>query len=265
MRASQTLALAFLLSLLFSLTGCTGKRSSTAPRRKLAQAANPGGTATRRIYPYSLIPGGIESEAELRTYSAVDPVLADHYKTLSGGMALTTADRDQWLYASYRMVDAVYWTSKPILVHAGEAVLSNGKDLVRARCGNRLSAKPQVPVHRFEPPSVSTDRYIPQVVVLQPPAVIESYPPPTLPDFPKVRPPERTGVAPGIVVSGRTGVPPAIVTGGSRFPVGVNAPEPGTWLLLSAGLFGMAGWHVRRKRSLHLSTRRKPAPGVDGS
>jgi hypothetical protein len=37
-------------------------------------------TSARAIYPYSVIPGGVESAAELRNSVTRDPVVAEHYE-----------------------------------------------------------------------------------------------------------------------------------------------------------------------------------------
>lgn len=227
--------------LVCGFTACTSRRplnGTSAPTR--ASVSTVAGNFTRRVYPYSLIPGGVESAAELQTYSAVDRTLADHYSGLGDGLVITKVDQDQRLYASYRVADAIYWTKNRIVVHAGEDILSNGKDMVRARCGNRLSNIAQTPVRQFEPPPVYTDRFIPEIVVLQPPSVIEPYVPPMLPDFPLVAPPERTGTPPALESGGgRTGVPPAILTGGGKVPTGIYVPEPDSWMLLLIGLVGI--------------------------
>jgi hypothetical protein len=248
---------AFLVVLLLAVfAGCTANHSSKA-RRKTGQThvAESSGTTTRRVYPYSLIPGGVESAAELQTYSAVDSALADHYRGIGAGLVLTKSNEDQRLYASYRIAGAIYWTKNRILVHADEGVLSNGRDMIRARCGNRLSVTPQLPINKFEPPLVYTDRFIPQVVVLQPPGLIEPYAPPALPDFPAVAPPVRSSLPPAVETGGgRTGVPPAILTGSGRLPVAVNTPEPSTWLLLLTG--GLALGTLKYRRALMAALRR---------
>jgi hypothetical protein len=57
-----------------------------------------------------------------------------------------------FVYVSYRKANRVYWTSKKHRVCKGEAILTDGKNMARTRCGNRLSVAPQQPtIGRNEP------------------------------------------------------------------------------------------------------------------
>ncbi|MDE3166703.1 MAG: hypothetical protein KGN36_12930 [Acidobacteriota bacterium] len=100
----------------------------------------------RAVYPYSVIPGGAWSRAELVGALGRDPVAAAHYR----GFRAETA-HVEWMpearaaYVSFRKDGRIYWTRHTVTLAAGEAVLSDGESLARARCGNRISFTPQQP------------------------------------------------------------------------------------------------------------------------
>ncbi len=101
----------------------------------------------KRVYSYSVIPGGVYSGAALALALARDPIAAAHYAGFNVAAArLVPAARGLRLYASYRIGDHIFWTAKPIALHENEALLTDGVHLARARCGNRLSEMPRTPV-----------------------------------------------------------------------------------------------------------------------
>jgi hypothetical protein len=94
----------------------------------------------RVVYPYSVIKGGAWSAAGLTQALAVDPVAAAHYTGFRISAArLARLERARVAYVSYRVDNAVFWTRKPVTLPEGEAVLTDGENLARARCGNRIS------------------------------------------------------------------------------------------------------------------------------
>src|SRR5215472_3702952 len=82
---------------------------------------------SRPLYPYSVIPGGIESVSELRRAVANDPVVAAHYAGFDFAHAhvvrLTDARSG---FVSYRKGDTVLWTSKRLGLLAGETLITDG-------------------------------------------------------------------------------------------------------------------------------------------
>lgn len=101
----------------------------------------------RKIYSYSVIPGGAYSREELALALRVDPVAAAHYSDFQASSAsVHSLPQDTYLYVSYRKADHVYWTANKHRVPKGELVLSDGKHLARTRCGNRLSGIPEFPI-----------------------------------------------------------------------------------------------------------------------
>lgn len=99
--------------------------------------------AKRLVYPFSIVPGGVDSAQQAG---------------LSNGKALRLK-ADLWAYVNYRRDGHVFWTTKLVRIPAGELVFSDGARMVRARCGNSISLRPQVPT---EPSDVSELLDVPQ-------------------------------------------------------------------------------------------------------
>ena len=108
-------------------------------------------TAHRQTYRYSVIPGGAYSGEELARSRRIDPVVADHYADFGDNAHVERLTQDELVYVSYRRQNKVYWTKKKHRVCQGEAILTDGKNQARTRCGNRLSKTPQLPVGKTEP------------------------------------------------------------------------------------------------------------------
>ena len=112
------------------------------------------------VYPYSVLRGGVWSREELAVRLARDAVAAAHYRgfrTAAARMERLSGARRA--YVSYRIDDTVYWTRAPVVIPAGEAVLTDGESMSRARCGNRLSSQQQLPVGKdvdLDTPEIST-------------------------------------------------------------------------------------------------------------
>lgn len=108
----------------------------------------------RRVYAFSVIPGGAYSREELAVALKVDPVAAEHYAGFDASNASTRRlAEDTYVYVSYRKGDRVYWTASKRRIPKGELVLSDGKHLARTRCGNRLSGIPESPVDHAPQPT----------------------------------------------------------------------------------------------------------------
>jgi hypothetical protein len=106
----------------------------------------------RPSYPYSVIPGGAYSSAELHYANQTDAVVRAHYATFNLKLAHTVRlTDDRFQYASYRVKDQIYWTRKKLRIRKGEYLLTDGVAFARTRCGNRLSETPQAPVNPEEP------------------------------------------------------------------------------------------------------------------
>ena len=111
----------------------------------------------RLVYPYSVIPGGIDSVEELKKAIASDPVVAAHYKQFDVAHArVERLETPRIAHVSYRLADHVYWTRRPLVLPAGERVVTDGSHIARTRCGNQLEEQPG-PVSAEEPPAAVLD------------------------------------------------------------------------------------------------------------
>ena len=68
---------------------------------------------------------------------------------------------------SYRIGTAVYWTRKPLLIRAGETVLTDGVRIARTRCGNQLAETPGQ-ISPVEPSPAALDTPLPFIVAAVP-------------------------------------------------------------------------------------------------
>lgn len=210
----------------------------------------------RPVYPYSVIPGGVESGRELKDAIARDPVAAGHYADFNVAKTrVVRLDRDELAYVSYRMGDRIFWTSKKVRLPKGETVITDGAHEARTRCGNRLSDTPSEPVSPQEPPPQALDqpRHPELVAVLEPPTIDF---PPTPPFLPPGSPPGPLSAPPSNPPGGGVIPPPffpPIGGGGSPPPPispAVSVPEPGSLEMLVAGVATIlaAGWVTNSRR-----------------
>jgi hypothetical protein len=169
-RLLSAAALAFFIAAALSALGIMSGRNSR--RAKLASAlanraasiksvlwapsedlASNSALPERRLYPYSVIPGGAENQQELASAVAHDPVVAQHYAEFDVSRAhVIHLDRNLAVYVSYRMGDRVFWTTKRLRIPQGETLITDGVHEARTRCGNRLSETPMTPTSPNQPP-----------------------------------------------------------------------------------------------------------------
>jgi len=119
--------LAFFGMLVFTPRAPIGLPPTTSP-----VYLSPSVVSTRpvTVYKLSVTPGGVWSikEAGLRSGEVV------------------TLKHDMQAYVSFKRNGVMYWTKKPVLIHAGEKIVTDGVTTIRARCGNFIKTTPQVPV-----------------------------------------------------------------------------------------------------------------------
>ena len=126
-------------------------------------AAVPVVTRKRLVYPYSVVPGGVETPEELKLAAERDPEIAAHYADFDFGHArLVRLSAPQDLYLSYRMRGKLYWTKKKIHLPAGEKVITDGKTIARTRCANRGKGAAQLGTSPVEPPKQIFEQPLPQ-------------------------------------------------------------------------------------------------------
>lgn len=138
--------------------GSAGLALAAAPAPALAAAAPQQAAAPRRVYPYSIIPGGVSGAAELKRVIRADKVVAAHYAGFDADKAQEViVTRPRAVYVSYRKGDQVFWTAKKLMLAQGETLLSDGANEMRARCANRISDVPRFPVEAHGPSEEELD------------------------------------------------------------------------------------------------------------
>jgi hypothetical protein len=202
----------------------------------------------RAVFPYSVVPGGIRSAQDLADAAKNDAVVAEHYGNFRvRSVHAIRLKKDRRAYVSYRLGDHIYWTRSKVTLHAGETLLSDGKNVARGRCGNRVSDTPKLPVSPKEPPDrmMSMPVFVPDPLppgfpIGEPPLARitlspESFgPPPDVPPggpFPPFFPP---------IFPGGSGTPSTPLGPPPPPPPVVGTPEPASGLLVLLGLMGAA-------------------------
>lgn len=190
----------------------------------------------RKIYPFSVIPGGAYSSEELALARRVDRVVATHYADFAASnVTVRSLPNNEFLYVSYRKADRVYWTTDKHRIPKGESLLSDGKHLARTRCGNRLSAVPEFPV-LYGPQPTDANLNAPElpgpVELPQAPLFAAAYDAPAMPLLdtrPRLfgYPREVTGASPYAAFPGPFTFFPPLVVASLPFP-GVSARTPGS-------------------------------------
>ena len=270
----------FFASLVIACTGVIISSSACSPSRKSAsdlasehrREAVYSSRSDRPVYPFSLVPGGVRDGDEVAAVRATDAVVRSHYSEVGPRLIRETMPRDQWLYTSYRVGASVYWTKHAVRVRAGEAVLSDGAHMIRARCGNRLSAVPGKPTRLIDPPSVledtpaiASEQKVPEAPFADPGEGSQadesqrSGEPedgllglPGQTANPTSHPlPSELAAKPQLVTTTRQTIngPAAALLGGrtNAAAAAIIAPEPGTWATMLSGL-AIIGFVARHRR-----------------
>jgi hypothetical protein len=220
------------------------------------------GEVLRRVYPYSVVQGGVHSIQELRSAIWRDPVVARHYSNFKLDRArVIEASADGDFHVSYRIGDEIFWTKKRLKVAKSEKLITDGTTFTRTRCANVLSevfpgkTSPDEPTPEvFDTPTLPPSHLTP----FTPPVVAGGGPPATTlpPSEPTpFTPPGVIGGGPPATTLPPSGfIPPIVTGGGAPGPGGGNSPvpgpgpnpvlvpEPATLLLLVSGLLGLAGY-----------------------
>jgi hypothetical protein len=231
---------------------------SAADNQDPLQISLEGSNSARAIYPYSVIPGGVESAAELRNSVTHDPVVAEHYGDFDVARArVVRLNQDRLLYVSYRLGNRVFWSKKRFTLHKGEAVITDGEHMARTRCGNRIAEAPASPVMAAEPEFEAAPPAMAEALAGAPDFLAAPFAPGDVP----LTPPPTSGISTGSGSSGGgTGSSGPPIGGGGGppshgvtpppvtppiVPPPIPAPEPETLLMLASGFTGI--WFSRKK------------------
>lgn len=225
----------------------------------------------RPVYPYSVVPGGVQDGRELKWAAEHDPVVAAHYRGFDYDHArVVRLVLARTVYVSYRIGNKVYWTRHRVTLRKGETVITDGKITARSRCANRVEELPQQATSSSEPPVAKFEEPVHPstgTAVANPPVPFESAlnsrpgvpglgpaPPLTVYDpfggepWTPIAPPPLPGVcgigkkptsAEAYAVKKKKGNPCGNGSGG-------EVPEPGTWLLVGSGL-AFVYWKSRQR------------------
>jgi hypothetical protein len=118
---------------------------------KPAIATHAAAATLRPVYRYSVFPGGVASRADVARALRGDRVVAAHYGAFDVAHARVVPATARAVHVSYRKDGKIYWTARKVMLDEGEALLTDGHNLIRARCGNRISDAPQWPVEAGAP------------------------------------------------------------------------------------------------------------------
>jgi hypothetical protein len=106
---------------------------------------------TRKVYPYSIVPGGAPNVDEAKLAMRRPDVRANYTNVDFENLHEVKLATDLSGYVSYRFGDKIYWTAKKLTLRAGETVFTDGVHIVRGRCLNCYSAVPMSPIRPNEP------------------------------------------------------------------------------------------------------------------
>ncbi len=243
--------------------------------QELSQAAP---SAARPVYPYSVVPGGVEDAKELKWVAEHDPIVGAHYAGFDYDHArIVRLTLDRTAYVSYRIGNHIYWTRRRLTLHKGEKIITDGRITARGRCANRVEEVPQQAAAPVEPPAVKFDQPMMPAIgtaTQTPPVPFQSallnrangagsgplgplalYDPISGGGWTPISPPplpsgicgpgKKKGTVQSGCCAGEEGESGGKKKKGSPCGPGV-VPEPGTWVMLASGLAAIF-WKARHK------------------
>jgi hypothetical protein len=206
----------------FETAGGSGFGEATSMRFASVETTVP----ARPVYRHSIVPGGVYSRPEVEEAMYRMPEVAEHYRGVNlHNLTPAQVSRDGMYFASYKRSGVVYWTSYRLRVPSGEQVLTDGKTMIRSRCGNMLSEEQLSPVlpPELEPPEPEMSTVeVPMLPPMVVPPISHGYWIPILP------------IIPVLVFSGGS-------DGGHVVPPTPVVPEPSPLALVVIGLAAIAG------------------------
>jgi len=219
---------------------------------------------TRKVFPYSIVPGGAASLDEAKLAMSKPDVRANYTNVDFAKLRQVKLTSSLSGYVSYRFGEKIYWTAKKLTLRAGETVFTDGVHIVRGRCLNCYSALPMTPTRPNEPAEklLDTPVDVPVFAYKFPLLAVEvpTLPPPfealtpTVPVLPLAPPPPGGGIWFPIIpiippIHHHPGGPPVITPITPIIPP-VVTPEPNYVWFLAAGFIALAVTHALRRRAI---------------
>ena len=224
------------------------------------------------VWRYSVVEGGVHTEADIEAARTNDPIVDEHYRYTPKPEHLALITAVVKGYVSYRRGDQIYWTKNQVeftdWVWAGD-VGGEFRPVIRARCGNRVSDVPMMPVEDKQPdldaleldglmaladlPAINLLDGLSMVTVLQPDAqtlINTADLGQTLARAPEILPLEWLPIDNSVPLMPWGGVVilPAMGSGGLTANFG-PVPEPGTWMVGIAFVVGALGAKKNTRRN----------------
>jgi len=214
--------------------------AATEPHNSPIDLPTASTSTTRTVFPYSIVPGGVRNAQELQSAAAADPVVAQHYADFRIPLAHQIRfAHPQSMFVSYRRDNRVFWTKKPMLIPSGETLLTDGENLTRVRCANRLSPVAMKPTAAADPTNeeLTDPVFVPPLTATLLPGDSTGF----FPDPPSGDPQADPGGSPSD--PGTPSFPPILFPGtppiapGSPFipPPLASTPDPPAFALLFSG------------------------------
>ena len=197
------------------------------PAMRKVSVDEPGLSA--KEFPYSVVRGGVHNAKEAQLATTDDGVVKLHYAGIDTRRLEAAAFKTNVLrYVSYRVSDQIYWTAKQVTIRAGEPVLCDGRNFIRARCGNRISEHPMQPTRQNGP---SEDELDTPVAELPAPSVTDTLTAALLNETFLLKQPSEEATTPTTI--DRWGPPGGLSTPGR--PVASTVGPPVVWGVLPPG------------------------------
>ncbi len=225
--AALVVALIFIASTLVATAIVTGLLTGA---NDIAQLPAPAGPTTyqittvveqspRKVYPYSILPGGAETLDEAKHVLADAKVKAGCPGIDIDNLRQVKLRKNLTGHVSYRVGNRIYWTANVVTLRPGEIVFTDGIRLIRGRGLNCYSPLPMQPTLADEPTEqvLDTPTELPVISYsfAKVPAQMPNLPPtpdeltPSFPFLPAANLPPDTPLIPPI--RGRAPAPPGIV------------------------------------------------------
>ena len=130
------------------------------------------------VLNYSLIPGGISTLAEFRAAIAANSILRARFADFNWDAAyITQTQNPMYVFVSFAKDGHLFWTKKPMLIPAGEAIITDGVHTILMRCGNEIAWTPQTPEQDIDTSLLATPEVPSLDIPMLGPPIAESVPP----------------------------------------------------------------------------------------